>query len=56
MGKEITMSRLQFLCEIGKAYKRGLTEGVLAEKRGDQEFIDKHIIPEKFWDDVNIRR
>lgn len=52
----VTITKAKFLFEIGQAYRRGVTEGALAERRGDSEFIDKHKINERLWESLNIRR
>ena len=54
--KEITLTKAQFALEIGKAYRRGLTEGVIAERNGNADFINRRIIPENLWDSEEIRR
>jgi len=54
--KEITLTKAQFALEIGKAYRRGLTEGVIAERNGNTEFVNRRIIPENLWDSEGIRR
>ncbi len=54
--KEITLTKAQFALEIGKAYRRGLTEGVLAERNGYSDFVNSKMIPESLWESEGIRR
>lgn len=52
--KEITLTKAQFALEIGKAYRRGLTEGVIAERNGNTDFVNRRIIRKIY--NASIRR
>ena len=54
--KEITLTKAQFALDIGKAYRRGLTEGVLAERNGYSDLVNSKMIPESLWESEGIRR
>ena len=54
--KEIALTKAQYALEIGKAYRRGLTEGVLAERNGYSDFVNSKMIPESLWESEGIRR
>ena len=47
-GNDLSMTKTKFLVELGKAYRLGVTDGAIAQRRGDMEFLAKHSGPKKF--------